>query len=146
MYKIVKERRAWWAVTFNGVTEEGRTVENKIELRFIIHGEDEHAKLIAYSGELAERAEALAREELNGEDISETVRQERTITVLSKLYAEFLQKIAVDWRGVGGENGEPLKFEDEHIRLLMNVPGVFKAAVDAYGKCRLGEKDVRAGN
>ena len=146
MFKIVKERRAWWPVKFNGVTGEGRVVENEIELRFNILSEDEHAQLQADAAKLAQRAEEMVREEAGDEELVEDEAERRTLAVLSRLYAEFTRRIAVDWRKVGAENGDPLPFEDENIRLLMNVPGVFKATVAAYGRCRIGEKDTRAGN
>lgn len=147
MYRVVKERRAWWPVTFNGVTEAGRVVENKIDMRFFVHGEDEHAQLTVEAARLPARAAELVMEELAGEDVSEAELQRRTAKVLSRLYADFLPRMACDWREVCAENEEPLRFtEADDRQALMNVPGVFKAVTEAYGRCRLGKKDLKEGN
>jgi hypothetical protein len=147
MVKIVAQPRAWWPVTFKGVTEDGEVVENGFDMRFLLHSEDEHAEIIAEAGRLPERAQARF-EELERADasLSDDERAERKRTILSTLYAEFVQRLSIDWRKVEAENGDPLKFDLEHIRQLMNMPGAFKATVAAYGQCRLGEKDIRAGN
>jgi hypothetical protein len=147
VFKIVKDRRAWWKVTFKGVTEGGHVVENEISLRFFIHGEDEHGQVQREVTRLPARAGMLALEEMSGEGVSEAELEKRTLKVLSRLYAEFLPRIACDWREVGAENGDPLKFEDEASRqLLMNVPGVFDACLRGYLSCRLGGKEIREGN
>jgi hypothetical protein len=159
MYKVVQGRRAWWPVTFNGVTEEGRVVENKIELRFHIHDEDEFTEVMFQFSRLQPRAEELALAEIEapaaeaaseaaGEarDVDAEARQIVERKILGRLYAEFVKRIAVDWRGIGFENGDPMKFEDENLQLVMVQPGVFGACVLAYQKCRKGEKGVRSGN
>lgn len=139
MYKLVKEPRAWWPVVWNGVAEDGAIVENKIELRFVLHSEDEFARLAVDGVKLGQRA---------GDELAAAADADAGPEApLSTLYAGFVRKIAVDWRGVGAENGEPLKFDEPGaLEQLLNVPGVFKAAVEAYGRCRAGEKDVRRGN
>lgn len=137
MYRIVQNRRAWWWVVFPGVTEEGRVVENKIELRFTIHDEDAFVQLLNEAAELPKKAAVVVDAE---ED------EEKRKILLSTFYAEFVQRIATDWRGVGAENGEPLKWEQENIRQLMAMPNVFAATVKAFVACRSGEKDTRAGN
>jgi hypothetical protein len=131
MFKVVQNARAWWPVTWNGVTEEGSVVENKIELRFIVHGEDEFLELF----EEGRRIDEAKAAEVDGEKPK-----------LSELYAAFLEKVAVDWRGVHAENGDPLKWEAENVRLAMNVPGLFKACLASMVGCRLGQKDLRQGN
>ena len=136
-YKLVKDRRAWWPVKWNGVTEEGRVVENSIELRFILHTEDAFIKLLGEASELPEKAK---------KHIAVNVTAEEESTALSVFYTGFLQKIASDWRGVQGENGEPLRWEADNIQLLMNEASVFTAAVAAYQACRSGIKDIRSGN
>lgn len=123
MYKIVPNRRAWWPVKWPGVTEEGEIIENRIELRFMIHSEDDHLGLSA-------KAAALA-----SQDAKLPPAEEKP---LSHYFAEFLQEIAVDWRGVHAENGDPLKWDAGNIQLLMKQPGTFSACVEAYSNCRVG--------
>lgn len=65
---------------------------------------------------------------------------------LSHLCADFVERVACDWRGVGAENGDPLKWGEENIRRLMNVPGAFAAILTAYHACRAGGRDLRLGN
>jgi hypothetical protein len=143
-YRIVPNARAWWPVTFPGVTEEGEVVTNKIELRFQLHTEDEHVALLTEAAALPEKARQAA-DAAKAE--TDEKRKELERTMLSGFYADFVQRLAVDWRGVAAENGDTLKWEPENIRLLMNQPGgIFQACVRAYVACRAGEKDVRSGN
>ncbi|HEX8224469.1 MAG TPA: hypothetical protein VF605_11695 [Allosphingosinicella sp.] len=144
-YRIVKDRRAWWLVKWNSVTEEGQIVENSIELRFIIHTEDDFVLLIAEAAELPQKARQKIADVMAGEQDDEN-RKALERSVLSGFYTEFLQKIATDWRGVLMENDEPLKWEPANIPLLVNEPSVFNAAIDAYRVVRAGGKDIRSGN
>lgn len=134
MFKLVANARAWWPVAFAGVTEDGEVVDNRFELRFIVHGEDEFLTLLDEGVQLGRPEAAPAA--------GEQAEQPK----LSALYAGFVEKVAVDWRGVHAENGDPLKFEPANIQAVMNVPGVFKAILQALVACRKGEKDVRLGN
>lgn len=134
MFKLVANARAWWPVTFAGVTEDGEVVENSFEMRFVMHGEDEFLTLLDEGVQLG-RPDAAA-----GMD------QQAEQPTLSALYAGFVEKVAVDWRGVHAENGDPLKFEPANIQAVMNVPGAFKGMLQALVACRKGEKDLRLGN
>jgi hypothetical protein len=144
-FRIVAQPRAWWPVSFPGVTEEGEVVENRFEMRFMLHGEDEHAQLLARVAMLRDKAETMALEAF-GENPTAADVEAKKLTILSALYAETVKEFAVDWRGVGAENGELLKFGDKEVRLLMNMPGVFRATFEAYQSCRLGGMAVREGN
>lgn len=138
MYKIVEKPRAWWPVVWPGVTEDGEVVENRIEMRFFLHSEDEFVALLTEARDVA-RKEA---EQLTG-----AVTDEAGPVQLSRLYANLTTRIACDWRGIGAENGEPLPWSAENVRLLMNAPGrVFKATMEAYQACRNGGAEIRAGN
>jgi prolyl oligopeptidase len=131
MIKIVKERRAWWPVTFPGVTEDGEVAENSFKMRFILHGEDEHAALVARAVMLPARAERLATAAFGDEATAEEIEAKR-LTVRSGLFAGLVKEIAVDWKEVLAENDDTLKFEDEHIRQLCNVGGAFFVRTDAH--------------
>ena len=167
MYKIVKEPRAWWPVEFKGVSEDGTVVTNQVELKFILHDEDDHLAILAEAAALpgkarklvasimavtfegvdpALAAEALAMAEATDEPAPAGPAGPAEQTRIAVIYATFLQKLAVDWRGVGAENGDPLKWTPEEIAQLCAVPNFFKAAVAAWRDCRAGEKDTRAGN
>jgi hypothetical protein len=159
MFKVVQGRRAWWPVVFNGVTEEGKVVENKIELRFHIHGEDEYSEVMFQLSRLQSRAEELARMEIDGpaaaegdeagadaDDVDADARRVVERKILGRLYAEFVERIAIDWRGIGFENGVAMKFEKDNLEAALVTPNLFAAIVGAYQKCRRGERDVRQGN
>lgn len=154
MFKIVKDRRAWWTVQFNGVTEEGRVVTNEVELRFFIHPETVNTQLMVEAERIPDRARQLVTPDLeaagkNASDVTEEEMGELMLEKLGQVMAEFLQRLACDWRKVGAENGDPLRFELEHIIDMVNVPGFFQAAVTAYAKCRVGlkgEKGAKEGN
>jgi len=125
-YCIVAQPRAWWPVTFPGVTEEGEVVENSFDMRFILHDEDEHNALMQAVGA-----------------VGGTIKEGDSFSTVA---APFIPRIATDWRGVLAENKEALKFEDEAIRLLVKQPGVWAAIWRAYAACRKAEPDIRAGN
>lgn len=154
MFKLVSDRRAWWPVTFPGVTEHGNVVENKIEMRFTLHGEDEFFALFREASSIAHLEDAMkvdavvappmAPEEAGAEEPAAT--EPAATSKLSDAYAAFVEKIATDWRGVAAENGEPIRWSHENLALLMNVPGVFKATIAALIECRNGQPKARAGN
>jgi hypothetical protein len=143
--KLVSERRAWWPVTFPGVTEEGEVVENCFQMRFRLHGEDEHVAVMTRVALLRGRAEQQAREQLGEAADADAVRDWGQ-TILSTLYGELVREIAVDWKDVLAENGDPLKFEPEHVRQVMNIGGAFEATLRAYQACRRGGREIREGN
>jgi hypothetical protein len=123
-YKIVKNPRAWWPVTFNSVSEEGEIVENKFEMRFRILDEDELAELTKLERKI---------------DVSEAVP--------SEVAAEIVLKIAEDWKGIldddGSDAGASLAFTPANVAMLMKVPNVYFGVAAAFRACRAG---VRPGN
>ena len=129
MYKIVENARAWAPVTWPGVTEEGEQIENRIEMRFRLLDVDTNMGLLV-------RAAAMEVEAGKG----------ATPTSLAALYAQFVEEIAVDWRGVGGENGEALGWSTENLTRLMSVVGTFEAVLEAYRDCAAGKTEIRRGN
>jgi len=129
MFNITAAPLVWWPVTFPGVSEDGAIVENRFDIRFRILTEDEHQQFL--------RATATNDKlELLGDAVSAPSEEAAKIVV----------QLATDWRGVGAENGEPLKFCDEHLRQLLNVPNAFTGVMKAYAACRAGRADVRTGN
>lgn len=129
MFKIIAAPLVWWPVTFPGVSEDGEIVENRIEMRFRILTEDDHRDYL-------KRASLLTELEV-GDD---------AVSAGSETAAKLVGEIAADWRGVGAANGEPLKFEPDHLRQLMNVPNAFLGVMRAYAACRAGRAEARAGN
>lgn len=126
-YRIVKEARAWWPVTWDGLAEDGSFVENKVELRFRLMKTD------AASAFGREVAAARGREQEEGVD-------------LPALYAELVAQMADDWRGVAAENGEALPFTAENVRLLMNEFGLFTHVFEAFRDCLARRRELREGN
>lgn len=127
MFRIVKEPRAWWPVTWNGVDEDGKLVENRIELRFRLLKVDAAA---AFIRDVVEAGKIEAEE---GADLPGT-------------YAALVGRIADDWRGVGAENGEPLPWAPENLRLLMNEGGLFTHVFAAFRACLAAAPKAREGN
>ncbi|QCI93268.1 histidine kinase [Novosphingobium sp. EMRT-2] len=128
MYRLISERMAWWPVLFDGVTEEGEVVTNKIELRFRILGEDDY---VAWAQELAAPSVA--------EDGSEKA-------VSTDAAVARLMRVVSDWRGVGAENGEPLPFNAANFGALLQAPNVAPAVGRAYLACRRAAPEIREGN
>lgn len=127
MFRIVKEPRAWWPVVWTGVAEDGSLVENRIELRF---------KLLKVDATAAFVREVRA--------ISDAERDEDAD--LPALYAEAVLRVADDWRGVGAENGEPLPWTLENLKLLMNEGGLFTHVFNAFRACLAAAPKAREGN
>lgn len=125
-FRIVPHRRAWWPVKFNGVTEEGDVIENQFELRFNRHDEEEFHALMKDIGGMIDAPEA-------GKGFVEAA-------------LPFARRMFTDWRGVAGENGEALPFNDENLALLVKQPGVWSAIGNAYRGCRAAEGEIRKGN
>lgn len=128
MFRLVPERTAWWPVIFAGVTEEGRVVDNKIELRFRILDEDQvldfHAQLEGLHAAAVEAKKP----------------------VLAKDALPVLRTVVMDWRGVGGANGEGLPFSDDSFLTLLKVPNAAVAIGAAYQACRNAAPETRQGN
>lgn len=131
-FKIVAKPRAWWPVTWPGVTEDGRIIENAIEMRFMLLKVDDRDAL---EEEIQERLLASARAKAAGDDVKS-----------SALMRDALQLFADDWRGVHAENDDPLPWSDENVRLLMNEPNVFERTLAAYRVCMAGGQEIREGN
>lgn len=145
-YRIVKDRTAWWPVTWKGVAEDGSLVDNRIELRFRVMKVDEAAAMIAAVQGAAEA-------------------EEQPGARLAALWASLVAQMATDWRGLEQENGEPLRWDvpagwyvdrDEagavkpltapNLELLLNEPGMFRHIFDAFRDCINARERLREGN
>ena len=127
MFKIVKEPRAWWPVEWKGVAEAGTIVDHRIELRFRL------LKVDATAAFIADVVAATEVEQQPGADLPTT-------------YAELVMRIADDWRGVGAENGEPLPWSLDTLKLLMNEGGLFTHVFNAFRDCLRAAPKARVGN
>ncbi|KKC27443.1 hypothetical protein [Sphingomonas sp. SRS2] len=131
-YKIVANRRAWWPVTVPVTAEDGTVGEHAFELRFILHKVDRQEELEEIVK--AKMVEAVKAKEA-GDDVTSSMVQR-----------DMLKMFADDWRGVLAENEEPLVWNDENVRLLMNEPRLFDRAMVAYRLCLAGGQEIRQGN
>lgn len=151
-YRIVKSAQAWWPVEWQGVTDDGEIVTNRIELRFRL------LKVDAGMAFIRDVETAQEQEQEKGVD-------------LPALYAGLIQRIASDWRGVEAENGDPLRWDGRaldviaaaaregatpteieaakagpNLCLLMNETSLFTAVIHAFRACLSARKDIRSGN
>lgn len=129
MFKLVEERRAWQPVTFPGLTEEGERVDNRVEMQFLLLPTDELVELLRQAREMDNAPPA------EGDKVP-----------MSRQLAAFAMKFVRDWRLVAEANGDPVKFNEESLARLFNVPGVFQAALLAYRDACAGGKDAREKN
>lgn len=130
-FTIVRQIKAWWPISFAGVTEAGDVVTNSFRMRFLVLDEDAHQEL--------ER------------DVLKMVDQAGDGAVLSALAADVVERIAEDWEGVTieGDNGEApqsLPFNRDNILTLVRVPNAFMGIVAGYRACRAGQPETRRGN
>lgn len=131
-YRIVAKPRAWWPVTFPGVAEDGSIVEHAIELRFVLLKVDA-------AEQLEELITVKMREAVEAKERGDDITSSMVLRDLLKLFAE-------DWRGVLAENEEPLPWNDENVRMLMNEPNLFDHSINAYRRCLAGGQELRQGN
>jgi hypothetical protein len=59
--------------------------------------------------------------------------------------AAFVQRIALDWRGVADEEG-PLAFTETNIRRMLEIEGWATAVGAAFAKCHFAQGETRLGN
>lgn len=142
MFRIVSRRTAWWPVRFGGVTEDGKIVENEVELRFVVLDEDEIVDFFARLEKASDEA-AQAREQpaASTSAVSEAVNPSSAAAVLPRML-----EIVEDWRNVGNENGGALPFTPDNFLQFLKVPNVAKAIGGAYRDCRAAVPQARAGN
>lgn len=129
MFKIIAAPLVWWPVIFLGVTEDGTVIENQFEMRFRIMGEDEHIQFLV----------DVAKQDA-------VVVDGGVVSAPSEVAAKVVKRVAVDWRDVAAENGELLKFDDAHLKQLLDVPNVFTGVMRAYRDARAGQPAIRSGN
>lgn len=130
MFKLVKERTAWWPVKWMVPSEDGgKGQQVSIELQFRIKSVDELVEVLKF----AERMNA-------GEDAAADE------TRLSEAMASAFSPMIADWRGVGDETGVASPFDPEGLKLLFNMPGVFDATLRAYRSCVTGTPEHRLKN
>lgn len=127
MFLLVPVRRAWWPVTFSGVTEDGEVIENSIKMQFRLVDEDEVQSFYGRANEIGAEAAEKA-------------------LPFSTIAATFLAEIVDDWSGVGQPNKEPAPFTIDNFAALLRIPNVFPAVIQAYGACRRAEPDTRTKN
>lgn len=120
MFKLVKDRTAWWPVKWDAVNEDGEIVENRVEVKFLIVGRKEFRDLFMESDEAQGDDEAINR--------------------------EVAQRIIKDWKGIGDENGEPLPFEPEWVDAWLDQPMVPVAVLNAYTRLLAAAPEVREKN
>lgn len=128
-YRIVKDRRAWWPVSWPGVDDEGAIVTNEIEMRFRLMKVDEAFGI----------ATAVDGTRIDETDPEAGRRQVQAWTAL-------VLRMADDWRGVLAENGDPIPFNDANVALLMNEPTLFSHVFDAFRDAMNARERLREGN
>jgi hypothetical protein len=127
MFKLVKQRRVWWPVTFPLPADGGETVEGSLELHFTVLDEEQFS---------------LFSEKANKIQLGADGNVPATIDASTDLVLE----VAADWRGVLLENGEPAPFNRDNLRELIKQPGVLMALLMGFRDCRTGQGRAREGN
>lgn len=134
MFRIVSRRAAWWPIRFGGVTEDGKIVQNEVELRFIILDEDQ---IVDFFARLEQANRPAFATGLPGD--TEPLSQ-------AAMMLPLLLEIVDDWRNVGDENGKALPFSPDNFLQFLKVPNAARAIGAGYRDCRAAAPDARAGN
>jgi hypothetical protein len=137
MFRLVPDQSAWWPVVWPGVSEDGKIVENRIELRYRLLDADQIIDLQVEGARVDQRVAALGAAMLSGDAEPATA---------TEIWAGYLGRIVIDWRGVGAANGEPLPFSAENLQRLLKVNGVFGAILRAFDACVAAREETRRGN
>ena len=128
MFIIVEERKIWWPVSVPVPQDNGKITYDKFRMQFRLRDVDGNRDLINEGFDVTQVNE-------NGDEKKQ-----------SELSAEFIEKLACDWKDVELPNKEALEYTSDNLRLVMRMPGVFDAIMAAYVACARGEKATRAGN
>ncbi|QHL90701.1 histidine kinase [Sphingomonas changnyeongensis] len=137
MFKLVPDQSAWWPVRWPGVSEDGSIIENRIELRFRLLDTDQVIDLQVEGARVDQRVAEIGAAMLSGEAEAATA---------TEIWAEYLGRIVIDWRGVGAANGEPLPFNATNLQRLLKVNGVFGSILRAFDACIAAREETRRGN
>lgn len=116
MFKIGTGRTAWISVKWKGLTEEGREIDNEIDVK----------------------VDLVARSRLNAQLEAERIDPEVTI--------DFAQEVTKGWRKVGDKEGTPLPFNADNFAQLLESPGFSAGWGTAYLKAWQGISGLREKN
>lgn len=133
MFTIVAKPRAWWPVSFLGVSEEGEIVTNTFEMQFFVLKVDEVADFHIKRDELGAAAQKRL-EQAAGEITG------------SMVAVELVRLIASNWRGVAIEDQGEVPWNDDNLRALLNVSNAFDAVLEAWRDCMNASPKIHAGN
>jgi hypothetical protein len=138
MFKLVKERTAWWPVTWLIPCEDlldgkPQSEEVRVELQFRLLGDEEVRALEAYGNQLDK--ELLAK-----------IEAKQTAPTQKQIVGQIMFKFVTGWRGVGDEKGVVLPFTLETLSDFANLPGSQVAIQNAFSACRAGEAELRSKN
>ncbi len=118
MFKIGSHRLTWMALKFTVLDDQGHPVDQEIKLQVHLVDRSEMEALT-----VKEREQQLAGEVPDSTD--------------------FALENTHDWKGVAGQDGKPLPFSKDHLRLLMEEPGVSGAWGVAYLRAWQGISGIR---
>lgn len=132
-YKIVSQAKAWWPIRFNGLTEDGETVVNEVQGRFIILDEDEFQQF-----------------ETDVSTLQTAIVDPDGSKKMSELLSPFFMRILEDWKDVveddGTETGKSVPFTEANLQRMLRVPNFATAASVAFREARKAEPKRREGN
>ena len=122
---MVPNRKVWWPVIWQSPVDNGKVVEAKVSMQFVLKGTDELPDLIA-------RANAI--------DDAEDSRP------ASARKAALMAELISDWRDIGDEAKKPIPYSEDALAEFFGLPATFMATINAYGACLAGEPVVREKN
>ena len=130
MFKLVKERTAWWPVSWMIPCEDlidgkAHAEEAKVEMQFRLLGDEAYAALSDDGKKI----------DADFPDVSPSDRA-----------AMLVMTFTVGWRGVCDDKGVALPFERETLADFVNLPGAVEAIAQAFRACRAGEGALRTKN
>lgn len=134
MFKLVKERQAWWPVSWHVAADDsgaaGEVDPVRIELKLRLLSQDDGARI----ADVGAAVDAFV-----GDD------PDVPLTSSQKM-AKVLSEIVIDWRGVGDADGNIAPFNEANFAQLLCLGPVFDAILAAYGSCVRGEGALRTKN
>jgi hypothetical protein len=130
MFKLVKERTAWWPVTWTVACEElidgkPHVEEARVEMQFRLLGEESIRDLSAYGTKI-------------DDDHKDVSANRRTAMVL--------MRCIVDWGEIANDKGVALPFTLDALTEFVDLPDAIDAIQKAFRACRAGEGTLRSKN
>lgn len=145
-FKLANSEFFWYVVRVAQVTEDGKTTENHIKLKFKrLDADERRERDLRLGGDIYQQVmiEADDADDIGQKFTRELIKQGKTNKTVEEITSE-LEEIVCGWDAVADEKG-PMDFNHDNLMLMVRyVPNFAGAVNDAYRQAYAGE--LKRGN